>query len=157
MSDAAAESAETPETASGEYALRRMLSDELHARAFYDFEGAGRFVRFVFLTGDQDGVVLDYVNEFLAAEGRDPIDADQKFQRVDLGAYALRLEKHTEFVSISFIERGLTRATGLLDDAFDAQKSVLPLAWARATPVPMFHAIWLEIGGKAPRRITSSI
>ena len=79
MSDAAAESAETPETASGEYALRRMLSDELHARAFYDFEGAGRFVRFVFLTGDQDGVVLDYVNEFLAAEGRDPIDGDQKF------------------------------------------------------------------------------
>ena len=154
MYDAAAESAETPETASGEYALRRMLSDELHARAFYDFEGAGRFVRFVFLTGDQDGVVLDYVNEFLAAEGRDPIDADQKFQRVDLGAYALRLEKHTEFVSISFIERGLTRATGLLDDAFDAQKSVLPLAWARATPVPMFHAIWLEIGGNAPRRIT---
>ena len=77
MSDGAAEPAETPPTVSGEYALRRMLSDELHARAFYDFDGAGRFVRFVFLTGDQDGAVLDYVNEFLAAEGRDPIDAHQ--------------------------------------------------------------------------------
>ena len=59
MSDGSAEPAETPPTVSGEYALRRMLSDELHARAFYDFDGAGRFVRFVFLTGDQDGAVLD--------------------------------------------------------------------------------------------------
>ena len=33
-----------------EHALRRSLSDELHARAFHDFEGAGRFIRYVFLT-----------------------------------------------------------------------------------------------------------
>ena len=33
-----------------EHALRRSLSDELHARAFDDFEGAGRFIRYVFLT-----------------------------------------------------------------------------------------------------------
>ena len=137
------------------YALRQTLSDELHARAFHDFDGAGRFVRFVFLTGDGDGAVLDYVNAFLASSGCAPIDPSQKFQRVDLGAFALRLEKHTEFVSISFIERGRPIASGLLKDAFDAGKSGLPLAWVRATPAPLFHAIWLEIGGKPPRGNTT--
>ena len=34
--------------------LRQSLSDELHARAFYDFEGAGRFIRFVYLVGNDD-------------------------------------------------------------------------------------------------------
>jgi uncharacterized membrane-anchored protein len=31
-----------------EYALRRVLSDELHARAFHDFDGAGRFIALFF-------------------------------------------------------------------------------------------------------------
>ena len=45
--------------------LRQSLSDELHARAFYDFEGAGRFIRFVYLVGDDDSAVLNYVNDYL--------------------------------------------------------------------------------------------
>ena len=35
--------------------LRQSLSDELHARAFYDFEGAGRCIEFVYLVGNVDG------------------------------------------------------------------------------------------------------
>ena len=45
--------------------LRQSLSDELHARAFYDFEGAGRFIRFVYLVGNDDSALLDYVNDCL--------------------------------------------------------------------------------------------
>jgi hypothetical protein len=52
-----------------EYALRRVLSDELHARAFPDFDGAGRFIRFVFLVGGDDSKILAYINKFLSAEG----------------------------------------------------------------------------------------
>ena len=44
--------------------LRQSLSDELHARAFYDFEGAGRFIRFVYLVGNDDSAVLTYVNDY---------------------------------------------------------------------------------------------
>ena len=33
-------------------ALRQSLSDELNAPAFYDFEGAGRFIRFVNYVGN---------------------------------------------------------------------------------------------------------
>ena len=43
--------------------LRQSLSDELHARAFYDFDGAGRFIRFVYLVGIDYRVVLNYEND----------------------------------------------------------------------------------------------
>ena len=45
--------------------LRQSLSEELHARAFYDFDGAGRFIRFVYLVGNDDSAVLNYVNDYL--------------------------------------------------------------------------------------------
>jgi len=137
-----------------EFALRRTLSDELHARAFHDFEGAGRFIRYVFLTDGDTGAILDYVNAFLDAAGRAPIPADNKFLRLDMDGYALRVEQHTEFMSVSFVEKGHRRATGLLADAFDPGITHLPLAWARGIPAPVFHAIWLEIGGKPPRVLT---
>jgi hypothetical protein len=48
--------------------LRQSLSDELHARAFYDFNGAGRFIRFVYLVGNDDSAVLSYVNDYFLSE-----------------------------------------------------------------------------------------
>ena len=137
-----------------EFALRRTLSDELHARAFHDFEGAGRFIRFVFLTDGDTGAILDYINAFLDAAGRDPIPPGNKFLRIEMDGYALRVEQHTEFMSISFVEKGYHRPTGLLADAFDPAIAHLPLAWARGIPAPVFHAVWLEIGGKPPRGLT---
>lgn len=134
-----------------EHALRRTLSDELHARAFHDFNGAGRFIRFVYLTDGSTADILAYVNAFLHASGHDPIGDHQKFLRLEMDGYALRVEQHTEFLSVSFVEKGHRKATGLLDDAFDPDLSHLPLAWARGIPAPVFHAIWLEIGGKSPR------
>jgi uncharacterized membrane-anchored protein len=137
-----------------EFALRRTLSDELHARAFHDFEGAGRFIRFVFLTDGDTSAILDYINAFLDAAGREPIPADNKFLRIEMDGYALRVEQHTEFMSVSFVEKGQRCATGLLADAFDPAIAHLPLVWARGIPAPVFHAIWLEIGGKPPRGLT---
>ena len=45
--------------------LRHSLSEELHARAFHDFDGAGRFIRFVYLVGNDDSKVVKYVNKYL--------------------------------------------------------------------------------------------
>ena len=136
-----------------EHALRRSLSDELHARAFHDFEGAGRFIRYVFPTDGGTADLLAYIDEFLIANGKQPIPEGSKFLRLEMDGFAIRVEQHTEFLSVSFIEKGHDKATGLLDDAFSAAGSKLPLAWARGIPAPVFHAIWLEIGGKAPRGI----
>ncbi len=49
-------------------------SDELHARAFHEFDGAGRFIRFVFLTDDNLSAMHDYVNAFLQERGKPPIE-----------------------------------------------------------------------------------
>jgi len=135
-----------------EYALRRVLSDELHARAFHDFDGAGRFIRFVFLVGGDDSKILAYINKFLSAEGLAPIDTGEKFRRHDMAGYALRIERHTEFLSISFVEKSLRAKNGLAANAFDETAlEHMPFSWARNSPAPLFHAIWVEVGGKPLR------
>jgi len=140
-----------------EYALRRVLSDELHARAFHDFDGAGRFIRFVYLVGSDDGNVVAYVNKFLSGAGIAPIDAGEKFRRQDMVGYALRIERHTEFLSISFVEKGLRAKNGLPANAFhEAGLQHLPFSWARNAPAPLFHAIWVEVGGNPPRGLNQS-
>ncbi|NDA18347.1 MAG: DUF3422 family protein, partial [Alphaproteobacteria bacterium] len=140
-----------------EYALRRVLSDELHARAFHDFEGAGRFIRFVYLVGSDDGKVVAYVNKFLSGAGIAPIDTGEKFRRQDMDGYALRIERHTEFLSISFVEKGLRAKNGLPANSFDeAGLQHLPFSWARNAPAPLFHAIWVEVGGNPPRGLAQS-
>ena len=45
--------------------LRQSLSDELHARAFYDVEATGHFIRFAYLVGNDHSAVVNYVNGYL--------------------------------------------------------------------------------------------
>ena len=136
--------------------LRRILSDELHARAFHDFDGAGRFIRFVFLINDAAAGFLEYVNAFLETEKSPPIAPESKFARVEFDDYAFRFERHTEFLSISFIQKGRMIRSGLLPEAFDPEAVGLPLDWARAAPATLFQAIWLEVGAKPPRTLNDA-
>ena len=136
--------------------LRRILSDELHARAFHDFDGAGRFIRFVFLIDHDAASFLDYVNAFLQAEESVPIAPESKFARVEFDSYAFRFERHTEFLSLSFIQKGRVIRSGLLPEAFDPEAVGLPLEWAKAAPATLFQAIWLEVGAKPPRAVNDA-
>ena len=136
--------------------LRRILSDELHARAFHDFDGAGRFIRFVFLINDDAAGFLAYVNAFLETERSPSIAPESKFARVEFDDYAFRFERHTEFLSISFIQKGRMIRSGLLLEAFDPEAVGLPLDWARAAPATLFQAIWLEVGAKPPRTLNDA-
>lgn len=138
-----------------EHSLRRTLSDELHARAFHNFPGAGRFIRFVFLVGNDDSKVVAYINQFLAAKGVDRLRDDEKFCRHEMNGFALRIERHTEFLSISFVESGLKSTTGLAPHAFDeVGLKHMPFLWARNAPASLFHAIWVEVGAKPPRGLS---
>ena len=67
--------------------LRQSLSEELHARAFYDFDGAGRFIRFVYLVGNDDSAVLNYVNDYLRS-ALVTREAAEKFYRIELDGFA---------------------------------------------------------------------
>ena len=138
-----------------EHPLRRRLSEELHARPYHNFEGAGRFIRFIFLFEDTDADIIDYVNNFLRERDQTILGPSTKFTRVALEDFAMRVERHTEFVSISFIEKELAVKSGLSSDAFSPAKLPhLPFDWVRNVPAELFHAIWLEIGGKPPTRLT---
>lgn len=140
-----------------EHALRRTLSEELHARTFHDFDGAGRFIRFVFLVGNDDNKILAYINKFLTAETLPVMSSDDKFCLHDMASYALRIERHTEFLSISFVETGLRAKNGLAANAFnETGLSHMPFFWARNAPAPLFHAIWIEVGGKPLRGLSQA-
>ena len=137
--------------------LRQSLSDELHARAFYDFEGAGRFIRFVYLVGNDDSAVLNYVNDYLQRFDLQPMQAAEKFYRIELDGFALRVERHTEFLTISFVEKGLNVQTGISKDAFqETNLPHMPFAWARNAPAALFHVIWVEVGGRPPAKLQQS-
>ena len=140
-----------------EHPLRRRLSEELHARPFHDFEGAGRFIRFIFLFDETDAEIISYINQYLQDKDQQILGPDTKFARIAIDNFAMRVERHTEFVSISLIEKGLAVKTGLSKDAFTSSALPhLPFEWIRQMPGKLFHAIWLEIGGKPPARLASN-
>ena len=119
----------------------------MHARAFHDFDGAGRFIRFVYLVGNNDSAVIKYINEYLTAKKLSLILPSAKFHRIELGGFALRVERHTEFLTISFVEKGLKVKSGISDDAFDQSRLLhLPFEWAQNAPAPLFNAISVEVG-----------
>jgi len=137
-----------------DHPLRQRLLDEVHARSFSDFRGAGRFIRFVYLAdrGD-DAALIRYVNRYLKAADQPPMPKDSKYIHRDLSGFGLKVERHTEFVSISIIEDGLMVKTGLAAHAFDMTAlSHLPFDFIDGVPAPLFHAIWLEVGGRPSPR-----
>ena len=60
---------------------RKQLSDELHARPFHDFDGAGRFIRYVFLYENSDESIVSHINDWLSSQHRLPLDMSEKFRR----------------------------------------------------------------------------
>ena len=138
-----------------EHPQRQTLIDELHARPFFDFEGEGRFIRFIYLVGTADTALIAHVNNWLDSQDRMPVDVAEKFRREDFGDFVFRLERHTEFVTIGLIVRDKNnRRTGLTRAAFSLpENSQLPFAMIAAMPTPLFHAIWLEIGKTPPKPV----
>ena len=130
---------------------RRQLSDELHARPFHDFDGAGRFIRYVFLYDNSDQDIVSHINDWLTAQGRLPLGTREKFRRETFKNYIFRIERHTEFVTIGFIMKGESVRNGLAKGAFDkAAWPELPFDIIDTVPASLFHAIWVEIGARAP-------
>ena len=133
---------------------RRRLSDELHARPFHDFDGAGRFIRYVFLYEHSDEAIVSHINDWLGAQNRLPLDMSEKFRRETFDHFFFRIERHTEFVTIGLIMKGARIRTGLCEGAFDKSAHAdVPFDMIDDIPADLFHAIWVEIGGRAPSRL----
>jgi len=135
--------------------LRTILNEELHTRPFHDFEGTGRFIRFIYLLDSGDDALFSGINAWLLSQGRPVITSDEKFRREGFDSFALRAERHSEFVTLSFITKDAKSKAGLPAKAFDlAANSHLPFSLIDQIEQPVFHAVWLEIGGKAPKSMT---
>ena len=120
--------------------IRQILSDELHARAFSDFTGAGRFIRFVYLVGNDDSAILKYVNKYLLANSFPIIRDTEKFQSVEFEKFTLRIERHTEFLTISFVESGFEGVHWDFKGCLSRKRiSHIPFAWTRNAPAKLFH------------------
>ena len=133
---------------------RKLLSDELHARPFHDFEGAGRFIRYVFLFENSDQDIVSHINNWLTARERLTLENSEKFRQETFERFIFRIERHTEFVTIGFIMKGDRFRNGLSKGAFDkAAWPDLPFDVIDAVPASLFHAIWVEIGGRPPFKL----
>ena len=133
---------------------RKRLSDELHARPFHDFDGAGRFIRYVFLYESSDEAIVSHINSWLVSQHRLPLDMTEKFRRETFEKFIFRIERHTEFVTIGLIMKGERVRTGLCEGAFDKSAyEDVPFDVIDDMPADLFHAIWVEIGGRAPAKL----
>ena len=103
-----------PSVVANEHPLRRVLNDELHARKFNHFDGTGRFIRYVYFTQGDDRRLLADINKLLARLGLGAMADDEKFIRLDGEAFAVRVERHTEFISLSLIDKDHTPLKGCL-------------------------------------------
>ncbi len=139
--------------------LRPILNGELHTRPFHDFEGTGRFIRFVYLIDGTEDTLFKQINHWLSAHNMPVIAPDEKFRRQACDGFALRIERHNEFVTVSFIAhdqpKGAAKAGTLPKTAFDsAAHPHLPFDLIEQIKTPVFHAIWLEIASKSPKKIS---
>ena len=139
-----------------EHPLRRQLSDELHARKFHNFTGTGRFIRYVYFTQGDDKKLLGDINALLASLSLRAMGSDEKFIRLEADGFAMRVERHTEFMSLSLIDYDDKPVTGLDKKAFDeASFPHLPFEQIKALGHLVFHAMWLEICQKPKKQASA--
>ena len=135
-----------------EHPLRRVLNDELHARKFNNFAGTGRFIRYVYFTQGDDRKLLADINKLLVSLDLRKMAEDEKFIRLDSAEFAVRVERHTEFMSLSLIDVDAKTKIGVDAAGFDQRAYPhLPFAQIKKITHPVFHATWLEIR-KSPKQ-----
>ena len=129
-----------------EHPMRRLLNDELHARQFNEFHGTGRFIRYVYFTQSHDKGLMKQINQLLQKYNCPKMDMREKFVRHETGQFAIRVERHTEFISVSLIDLDDTKAAFGAKPAYDeAAFPHLPFADIASFDHPVFHAMWLEV------------
>ncbi len=125
-----------------EHPLRRQVAAELHARPFESVR-APLLVSHLALLGDDAGADRHHVAALCEAlEQRTPRD-DATLHSVDLGAFRLRWERHTEFSSYTFFVRDFD-APALRPFGQQALSRV-PEDWRAALPGELIAAVHLVL------------
>lgn len=126
----------------GEYALRRRLSHEVHARPFAELAAPERASHLALLTGEDEADDREHLAALCRRHHLDPPPAEANHALLDLGPCRLKWERHTEFCTYTFFHAG-----ALPDgDPFAAPAlSFVPPDWLAATPGELLAAVNLVL------------
>lgn len=118
-------------------ALRPALLNEVHARPFESLQAPLTIDCLVFLAGGHDpSLDHEHLSRLLRAHGLQPPAADASHCSVQLGALRVRWERHTEFVSYTFIEPTAARNDGDSGPAY----RMLDAEWIDTMPGELLSA-----------------
>lgn len=128
-----------------EHPLRVTLSNEVHARPHEQLDGAWRVTHFAMLAGTGgQAEERDLLVEFLAAHDHPPPPEDAVYYSVNLGAFRLRWERHTEFSTWTFlVQGGVDPVRPFARTALEA----VPDAWVRRLPGQLMVAVHVVMDG----------
>ncbi|SEO72675.1 DUF3422 family protein [Aquisalimonas asiatica] len=127
-----------------EHAQRREIAAELHARPFESLSGPLRGTHLAMLSEDGNAD-LACVTTLCEALEQTPPDPDSTHHSVDLGAFRLRWERHTEFSTYTFFTSGVPDdpTNPFTNPALEA----VPGDWLRTIPGELIVAVHLTFEG----------
>jgi uncharacterized membrane-anchored protein len=128
-------------------ARRLALNDEVHARPYAQVEVPQRIALLALLSGDGGTGALASLFERM---GRPAPRLDVPHLTADLGAFRLKWERHTEFVSYTFFCRGDAGAP-FASSALDT----VPADWLESLPGETIVATQIEVA-PAPEQIPAA-
>lgn len=127
-----------------EHGQRQLIAAELHARPFESLGSPLRATHIAMLS-DDGNADLACVTALCEALEQSPPDPDSTHHSVDMGAFRLRWERHTEFSTYTFFISGAP-AEPTLPFAEPAVKAV-PRDWLKTLPGELIVGVHLTFEG----------
>lgn len=136
----------------GEHPLRRELNDEVHSRPFEPMGAPVRLSHLAVLTGEQTaGQERAHLARLCAHFKLPPPDPAATQVMIEMGGFALRWERHTEFSTYGFIREGP------FGEAFaDPIIKRVPSDWLAAIPGALIVAIHVAVEGRGGPRYAAT-
>lgn len=114
---------------SPDHAQRLILNDEVHARPYAQIEAPEQIAFVALLAADGGAAATAALARLFERMDRPPPPLDAPYVAADFGAFRLQWERHTEFTSYTFFQRGGFDVPFAVS-AFD----VVPADWLAALP-----------------------
>jgi uncharacterized membrane-anchored protein len=130
-----------------DHPLRRVLTDEIHARPFARLVAPQRATHLALFSGEGAAEAdCERVAALCERFGAPPPTADDRHLMVDLGPLQLKWERHTEFSTFTFFQHAASPGFDPLATPFSAPAiNQVPPDWLQSLPGELLVALHLEM------------